>query len=283
MARQNVAAQALPLRRTENPPVLLTLRGKRNTISPETTIMARLNNGPFGFSPGTFQGQALTHLDASVASTFFTQVYAWMSAGLAVTAAVAYAVANTSLNHWAMSMPVLIVSFIVEMVLVVTISSAINRISAPMAIALFMLYSALNGIVLSVLFMIYTRASLGGTFIITAGAFGAMSVYGYTTKRDLTRIGSFLFMGLIGIILASVVNFFWHNPMLYWLISYAGVLIFVGLTAFDTQRLRYIASQTENDPRLASRMAVVGSLTLYLDFINLFLMLLRVMGNRRGD
>jgi FtsH-binding integral membrane protein len=244
--------------------------------------MARLNN-PFGFGQNPAALGSFANLDASVTSAFFTQVYGWMSAGLAVTAAVAYAVANTGLQQWAMSMPVLIGSFVVEMVLVVAISAAINRISAPAAVAMFMLYSALNGFVLSILFLRYTGASLGGTFVITAGAFGAMSVYGYTTKRDLTRLGSLLFMALIGLVLAMVVNFFLHNPMLYWIISCVGVLIFVGLTAFDTQRLRYIAMQTQNDPRMASRLAVVGSLTLYLDFINLFIMLLQLMGNRRGD
>jgi len=209
-------------------------------------------------------------------------VYAWMSAGLVVTAAVAYAISNTpSLQQWALSTPVLITSFVIEFALVITISSAINRINAAVAIAMFLLYSAVNGFVLSILFLMYTKVSLGGTFVVTAGAFGAMSLYGYVTQRDLTRIGSLLFMALIGIILASVVNIFMHSSMLYWIITYAGVLIFVGLTAYDTQRLKEVAAQTENDPKLASRLAVVGSLVLYLDFINLFLLLLRLMGDRR--
>jgi FtsH-binding integral membrane protein len=243
--------------------------------------MARINSNPFGFTPATLR---YAQLDTAVSASFFTMVYAWMSAGLAVTASIAFAVANTpSLHAWALSTPVLIVSFVVELVLVFTISGAINRISAPAAIAMFMLYSAINGFVLSVLFLAYTKTSLGGTFVVTAGAFGAMSLYGYTTKRDLTAIGSLLFMALIGLVLASVVNLFLASSLLYWIITYAGVLIFVGLTAFDTQRLRAVAIQTQNDPRLASRLAVVGSLVLYLDFINLFILLLQLMGNRRND
>jgi len=246
--------------------------------------MTRITNDPFGFQRDPFSPGNMANLDASVESKFFTMVYMWMSAGLAVTAGVALAIANTpSLRAWAMSGPVLIVSFLVEFGLVIAISGAINRISAAVATAMFILYSAINGFVLSVVFLMYTSASLGGTFIVTAGAFGAMSLYGYVTKRDLTRLGSLLFMALIGLVLASLVNLFWHNSMLYWIVTYTGVLIFVGLTAFDTQRLRAVATQTQNDPRLASRMAVVGSLVLYLDFINLFLLLLRLMGNRRDD
>jgi FtsH-binding integral membrane protein len=170
---------------------------------------------------------------------------------------------------------------IAQIGLVMAISGAVNRISAPVATVLFLIYAALNGVWLSVLFLIYTRASLASTFMVTAGAFGATSLYGFVTKRDLTRLGSLLFMALIGLILASLVNLFWHNSALYWLVSYAGVLIFVGLTAFDTQRLKMIAMQTSDNPAMANRMAVVGSLTLYLDFINLFLFLLRIMGDRR--
>ena len=141
----------------------------------------------------------------------------------------------------------------------------------------------MNGFVLSILVLKYTAASLGGTFVVTAGAFGAMSLFGYVTKRDLTRLGSLLLMALIGVVLASIVNIFWANSLLYWGITYVGVLVFVGLTAYDTQKLRYVASQTAGDPQLAARMAIVGSLMLYLDFINLFLLMLRLMGNNRRD
>jgi FtsH-binding integral membrane protein len=206
-----------------------------------------------------------------------------MAAGLALTAVVAWAVADSpSLTAVARNGLVLIAAFVVELGLVIAISGAINRISAATATALFMLYSAINGFVLSMLVWSYSHTSLGGTFAVTAGTFAAMSVYGYTTKRDLTRIGSLLFMALFGIIIASVVNFFFASSLLYWGITYVGVLIFVGLTAYDTQKLRVIATQTSGNPALASRRAIVGSLLLYLDFINLFLLLLRLMGNRRN-
>jgi FtsH-binding integral membrane protein len=201
-----------------------------------------------------------------------------MAVGLAVTAAVAFMVSNSGFR---MNPSVWIISLVVQIVLAMVISRAINRISASVATVLFLVFAAANGVWLSVLFLIYANATLASTFMVTAGAFGATSLYGYVTKRDLTRLGSLLFMALIGLIIASLVNLFWHNPALYWIVSYAGVLVFVGLTAFDTQKLKMIAMQTSDNPAMANRMAVVGSLTLYLDFINLFLFLLRIMGDRR--
>ena len=135
---------------------------------------------------------------------------------------------------------------------------------------------------MSVLFFAYSLPTLGSTFIVTAGTFGATSLYGYVTKRDLTRLGSLLFMALIGLVIASFVNIFMHSSALYWLVSSAGVLIFVGLTAFDTQRLKIMAMQNAGNPAMASRLAIVGSLQLYLDFVNLFIFLLRIMGDRRN-
>jgi hypothetical protein len=202
---------------------------------------------------------------------------------LALTALVAWWVSTQpqlmrSLFHG----PTLIVLFIVEIALVVVVSRAINRIGSGAATALFMLYAALNGLTLSAIFLVYANASLASAFIVTAGTFGACSVYGFVTKRVLTAMGSFLFMALIGLIIASVVNMFFASSMLYWLVTYAGVLIFVGLTAYDTQKLKMIAIQTENSPEMAARLSVVGALSLYLDFINLFLFILRLMGNRRS-
>jgi FtsH-binding integral membrane protein len=244
--------------------------------------MSRSPGNSFGFPRRDSMLGYQSNVDAATLAQFFNAVYAWMAAGLALTALVAWAVADDpNLRSMASNPALLLISFVVEIGLVMTIASAINRINAAVATSLFLLYSAVNGFVLSMLFIHYTKASLGATFIVTAGTFGAMSLYGYVTKRDLTRIGSLLFMALIGIILASLVNMFWHNSLLYWGITYLGVLVFVGLTAYDTQRLRVIASQTAKDPRLASRMAIVGSLMLYLDFINLFLMLLRLLGDRR--
>jgi FtsH-binding integral membrane protein len=244
--------------------------------------MSRLPGNSFGFPRRDSALGYQSNVDATTLAQFFNAVYAWMAAGLALTAVVAWAVANDpDLRDLARNGPLLLVSFVVEVGLVMTIASAINRIGAGVATALFLVYAAVNGFVLSVLVLHYTAASLGSTFAVTAGTFGAMSLYGYVTKRDLTRLGSLLFMALIGVILASLVNMFLRSPMLYWGITYLGVLVFVGLTAYDTQRLRVVATQTAGDPRLASRMAIVGSLVLYLDFINLFLLLLRLMGNRR--
>ena len=241
--------------------------------------MARFPSGPFGQVGVRPLDYRAGESEVSVAQ-FFNAVYAWMAVGLAVTAAVAYWVAMTS--PLALMNPLALIGIVIaQLILVVTIRRAVNSISASAATALFLLYACLNGLMFSVLFLIYKLPTLGGTFMVTAGMFGAISLYGYVTKRDLTRLGSILFMALIGLILASVVNIFLHNPTLYWLISYAGVLIFVGLTAYDTQKLKQIAMQTGGNPAMAHRMSVVGSLVLYLDFINLFLLLLRIMGNRR--
>jgi FtsH-binding integral membrane protein len=149
------------------------------------------------------------------------------------------------------------------------------------ATALFLVYAALNGVVLSGIFAIYAHATLASAFIISAGTFGAMSIFGMLTKSDLTSMGRFLIMALVGIIIASIVSLFWHNTLLQIAINYVGVLVFIGLTAYDTQRLKQVAYQTQGDPALAARFAVNGSLLLYLDFINLFLFILRLLGDRR--
>ena len=151
-----------------------------------------------------------------------------------------------------------------------------------MATSLFMLYSALTGLTLSSIFIMYTASSIASTFLVTAGMFGAMSLYGYTTKRDLSGFGNMLFMALIGIVLASLVNMWLKSDTLMWVITYIGVVLFVGLTAYDTQKLKMIGEQLSVDDKENFRKySIVGALTLYLDFINLFLMLLRIMGNRR--
>ena len=216
-------------------------------------------------------------------SSIASQLYAWMTAGLLLTGAVATATANPpALLNLIFGNPFVIwILFIVQIALVATISMAVNKISASVATALFMLYAALNGLTLSVIFLIYTKSSLASAFGVTAGTFAAMSVYGMVTKTDLTRIGALLFMALIGLIIASVVNIFWANSTMQWIITYAGVFIFVGLTAYDTQKLKQIAYATQNNAAMASRLAINGALTLYLDFINLFLFILRLMGDRR--
>jgi uncharacterized protein len=243
--------------------------------------MARM---PSPFEPArTYGTQYEAGADASVVARFFNAVYAWMAAGLTLTAVVAWWVSTRpDLMAQIFRGPILVGLIIAELALVWTISAATERLSAGAATGLFLLYSALNGLTLSVIFLAYAHATLAGAFVVTAGMFGAMSLYGMFTRRDLTGMGSFLFMALIGLILASLVSLFWHNSLLVTLINYAGVLIFVGLTAYDTQVLKYFAVATANDPRAAARQSVNGALRLYLDFLNLFLLLLRIMGNRRN-
>jgi FtsH-binding integral membrane protein len=164
-----------------------------------------------------------------------------------------------------------------ELGLVVAISGAINKLSAPVASLLFILYAALNGITFSVIFAVYTAGSIASTFVTTAGMFGAMSAFGYLTKRDLTGWGGFLFMGLIGVVIASVVNIFTRTSAAAWIISAIGVIVFTGLTAYDTWKIKAMAAAGAE----GRKPAILGALTLYLDFINIFLMLLRLLGNRR--
>ncbi|HMK70730.1 MAG TPA: Bax inhibitor-1/YccA family protein, partial [Xanthobacteraceae bacterium] len=164
--------------------------------------------------------------------------------------------------------------------LVMVLSFGINRFSASTALSLFFVYAGLLGLSLASIFLVYTHASITRVFFISAATFGAMSLYGYTTQRDLTGVGSFMFMGLIGIVIASLVNMFLHSTGLDWAISVIGVLVFVGLTAYDTQNIKELYSAMD-DGTIAGRKAVMGALRLYLDFINLFLMLLRLFGDRR--
>ncbi|HEY5238528.1 MAG TPA: Bax inhibitor-1/YccA family protein [Rhizomicrobium sp.] len=172
------------------------------------------------------------------------------------------------------------VALLAPLGLVLLLSWRINSMSLRGAQGLFWGYAALMGVSLAPILLLYTGASVAEVFFITAATFGAMSLWGYTTKSDLTGMGSFLFMGLIGIIIASVVNFFLQSAMIQWVVSFAGVLIFTGLTAYDTQWIKnmYVAN---DDGTVAGRKAIFGALKLYLDFINLFMMLMRIMGNRR--
>ena len=245
--------------------------------------MARFPN-PNPFGPSQPYGLDYAAPDqTAVIARFFNSVYAWMAAGLALTAVVAwYVAANFGPIFQTIGLGGFFGLFAVQLILVFTISAAVQRISAPVATALFLLYAALNGVTLSGIVLAYTHAAIASAFLVTAGMFGAMSIYGFVTRRDLSAWGSLLFMGLIGLILASVVSLFWHNTLFQVAINYLGVLIFVGLTAYDTQRLKVIALQTAGVPQLASRLAISGALALYLDFLNLFLFLLRAMnGNRR--
>jgi len=164
----------------------------------------------------------------------------------------------------------------------IVLSGMIDRLSGSTATTIFMLYSALSGLTLTSIFIAYTASSIVSVFFITAGMFAALAFYGYTTKRDLSGLGRFLFMGLIGIVIASVVNIFMKSAPLMWAITYIGVFVFAGLTAYDTQKLKAFGEKlSTDDPNAFRRYAIFGALTLYLDFINLFLMLLRILGDRR--
>jgi uncharacterized protein len=216
-------------------------------------------------------------------SSIMNQVYAWMTAGLLVTGAVAAYTANSPalLNMLFGNRYTIFILFIAQIGIVIGLSAAIGRLSPGAAIGLFMAYAALNGLTFSVIFLVYTRASIAQTFFATAGTFGAMSFYGYTTKRDLSGVGGVLRMALIGFLIGSLINFFWANSALYWFLTYAGIAIFIGLTAWDTQQIKLMSQQAQDDIS-ARRVAILGALKLYLDFINLFLLLLRILGGRRS-
>jgi FtsH-binding integral membrane protein len=213
--------------------------------------------------------------------TFIRTVYAWMFGGLLLTAAASWWVVNSvamqQLIFGNRAMPWVLM--LIELGLVMFLSFRITKMSAATAASVFLAFSLLNGLTLSVIFFVYTRGDIFQAFGTAAGMFGAMSVYGMVTKRDLTSWGSFYFMGLIGIVICSVINIFLHSTALGFAISFIGVFVFLGLTAYDTQKLKAYATS----PELRENLAVYGALALYLDFINLFLMLLRLFGggNRR--
>ncbi|MBY0500794.1 MAG: Bax inhibitor-1/YccA family protein [Alphaproteobacteria bacterium] len=211
--------------------------------------------------------------------TYMLSVYNYMALGLGLTGGVALLVVSSPALLHAI-MPMMWLFILAPLGLVFFISFRINAIQYSTAQILFWLYAALNGVAFSVIFLAYTYESIARVFFITAGMFAAMSLYGYTTKRDLTAVGSFLFMGLIGIILASIVNMFVASSMLQFIVSVAGVLIFTGLTAYDTQSIKegYMEGASAE---VTGKSAIFGALRLYLDFINLFLMLLRLVGDRR--
>lgn len=213
------------------------------------------------------------------------KVYVWMTMAMAVTGLTAFYVASSPelfykiFGQSSMMMWVLIIA---EFAVVLTLSSAINRLSFPVAGLLFVAYSVLNGLTLSVIFLMYTASSIATTFFITAGTFAAMSLVGFITRKDLSGLGKILVMGLIGIIIATVVNIFVGSTGLQTVVNYLGVFIFVGLTAYDTQKIKLMFQQAGGEVNaITQKMALMGSLALYLDFINLFLFLLRIFGDRR--
>ncbi len=214
---------------------------------------------------------------------FVRSVYNWMCIGLAVTGFSAWYIAGSPAILKMISGGMMIFLIIATLGLVFVISGMIDRISAGAATGLFVLYSALMGAMLSSIFLVYRFESIASTFFICSGTFLACSIYGWIAKRDLTSLGGFLTMGLIGIIIASIVNIFMKNAMVYAVISYIGVIVFVGLTAYDTQKIKNMAlSQPDGlDGAVIRKGAILGALSLYLDFINLFLMLLRIFGQSR--
>ncbi|MFL7868113.1 MAG: Bax inhibitor-1/YccA family protein [Anaerolineales bacterium] len=217
-------------------------------------------------------------------SNVLRRVYVWMALGLLVTAGVAAFVSVSPLSQVLAGQPLIFFALlIVELGLVVGLSWGINRISPATATLLFFAYAVLNGLTFSVLFLVYTLGSVATTFLATGALFGAMSIIGYTTKMDLSKVGSFLFMGLIGLIIAMLVNMFWANTALSWIVTFAGILLFLGLTIYDTQRIKRMtaAALQQGDENIQARMGILGALALYLDFINLFLFILRLGGQRR--
>ena len=210
------------------------------------------------------------------------KVYVWMTLALVITGATAYGVATSPGIQMALFSNQLLFwgLIIAEFALVIGISAAINRLSLTTATLMFILYSVINGAVLSSIFLVYTMSSIASVFFITAGTFGVMALIGYTTKKDLTSMGKILFMALIGIIIATIVNIFLKSSGLQMIVSYLGVLVFVCLTAYDSQKIKQMLQMAPDASEASQKLALLGALTLYLDFINLFIYLLRIFGRR---
>ena len=229
---------------------------------------------------------SLRNKDYAMSTAFpalMRKVFVWMTLALAITGLTAYGVATSpTILSLIFSSNVTVFGLIIaEFALVFAISGAINRMSLSTATMLFILYSVINGATLSSIFLTFSVATISKVFFITAGTFGAMALVGYTTKTDLTSMGKLLFMALLGIIIASVVNMFVGSSGLDLILSYVGVLVFVGLTAYDTQKIKQMCQAAPDAGESTQKLALIGALSLYLDFINLFLYLLRIFGNNR--
>ena len=213
-------------------------------------------------------------------SAFLTKVYGWMGIGLGITAVVAFVVAGSpTLVRMLVGNQLIFFALVLgELGLVFYLSARVQSLEPGGAAGLFVAYSALNGVTLSVILLAYTGASVASTFVVTAGMFGALAFFGTTTTRSLAGVGQFFFMGLIGLVLASIVGMFWHNDALQFLIATVGVIVFTGLTAWDAQRLKQMGAELPEGQ--GGAYAIVGALSLYLNFVNLFLMLLRLQGRR---
>jgi uncharacterized protein len=209
------------------------------------------------------------------------QVYTWMGLGMLLTAVIAYVTVNTSLISLAANPIILIVAVIAEFGMVMGIGFGFNRLSSGVAVLLFFAYAALNGFTLSMVLLAFSTGSVFLAFATTAIMFGSMSVVGYTTSMDLSKMGTYLMMGVVGLLIAMVVNLFFSSSLLDTIISLAGVLIFTALTAYDTQRIRRMAMEMNSKGDVEAKMGIFGALKLYLDFINMFLFMLRLVGRRR--
>lgn len=214
---------------------------------------------------------------------FMTKVYGWMSFALGITGLVAlYVAQNQTLQQIIFGNLFVFWGLIIgELLLVGWLAAAVSKMRANTAISVFILYAALNGLTLSFVFLLYTASSIASTFFITAGTFAVMSIFGYTTKKDLTSMGNLLYMALIGLLIGTVVNIFLKSEMIYWITTYVGIIIFVGLIAYDTQKIKEMNVIGNEGTEEDKKEAVMGALTLYLDFINLFLLLLRLFGRSR--
>jgi len=234
------------------------------------------------YDPITARSEQFTQV---VVNSFVRSVYNWMAAGLAITGLVAFFTASSpAMLKLIFGNQLVFFGLIIgELGMVFYLSARIQRIEASTATLLFVGYSALNGLTLASIFIAFTGASIASVFFICAATFVAVSIYGMTTKKDLTGVGSFMAMGLIGIIIASIINIFLRSTAMQMVISYIGVFVFVGLTAYDTQKLKHMAltQPAGLDAGVVRKGAIIGALSLYLDFINLFLMLLQIFGDRR--
>lgn len=232
-------------------------------------------------APVTSMAQA----KSQASTVFLAKVFNWMAIGLALTGITAFLTVNSqAMLHMIFGNKMVFYGLMFgELGMVIYLSARIQKISAQMATGLFLTYSVLNGVTLSAILLMYTMTSIAATFFVTAGMFGSMAVYGFVTKKDLSGMGSFMFMGLVGMIIASVVNIFLGSSMMSWMISGIGVIVFTGLTAYDVQKITQMGAMgIMNQGEAAIRKtAIMGALSLYLDFINLFLSLLQFMGNRR--
>jgi FtsH-binding integral membrane protein len=235
------------------------------------------------FDTGNIYQSAEFQQELAIQRTFMSRVYGWMTLGLLVTAFVALAITSskTLISMFILNRPMQIGLIIAEFAAAMAFMFLVQRVPVAVAGALFLLYSALTGATFAVILLIYTFSSVAATFFITAGMFGTMSFIGYTTKKDLSGVGSFMMMGLIGIIIASIVNIFLWSPMLSWVISFVGVIVFTGLTAYDTQKIRQSYANAQQGSAAYQKTALYGAFVLYLDFINLFLFLMRLLGSRR--